>query len=109
MIEAENALVLVAEIEGEVIGFLCAGIECHDEDYVSRASCHVDIYELSVTKIFQKQGAGFGLITEAEKCGKSKKACETAILAYAFNENTLDFYKHNGFEPYGIQLKKKID
>ncbi|MFA7243851.1 MAG: GNAT family N-acetyltransferase [Patescibacteria group bacterium] len=109
MIEDEqNALVVVAEVDNKIVGFLYATIEREDDNEVARGYNRISVDEVSVLPNHARRGVGSQLLQEVEKWAKIKKISDLTVLVYDFNKNAINFYSKNGYVPYSIKMNKKL-
>lgn len=108
MIEDENARVLVAESDNQVVGTLYATIEKEEDDAVTHGYHRISIDEVSVCPDYRSKGIGSLLMKEIENWARENKICDLTTLVYAFNEKAINFYENNGYAPYSVKLNKKI-
>lgn len=108
MVEDSDSLVIVAEIENKIVGFLYAVIEKDEGDDWSNSYRRISIEEISVFPAFTKQGIGTLLMKNVENWAKDKKINDLTALVYDFNKKALAFYDKNNYKPYSIKLNKKL-
>lgn len=108
-IEDEKSLVIVAEIEGKVVGQLYAYVDDFDETPLATACHRVEIGEISVLPKYKRQGIGTMLMKEAERWARKKKIVDLSVLTYDYNKEAIKFYEQNGYKKYSIKLEKKLD
>lgn len=108
MIEHKESFVIVAKKNEVVVGMLYATIEKNEGDEWSHSYHRVSIEEISVLPAFISQGIGTMLLQETENWTKKKKINDLIVLVYAFNKIAISFYEKNSYNPYSIQMKKKI-
>ena len=108
MIHGNESLVFVAEADKNVVGLLYAEIEKEEGDKWVYPRKRVRIEEIAVLPEFSRKGIGKRLLQEAEKWAKKKKISDLILLTYAFNEGAIRFYETHGYEPYSIEMNKKI-
>ena len=105
-LEDKKDLYLIAEDKGTIIGFVSAEIEEEDQDRFSKKYRRLSIDEIYVSPDRQGQGIGTALLEKTEEWGKTKKTTHTVAVIYAFNEESLDFFKKRGYDPYSIRVRK---
>ena len=98
--EVENELatgkvqVLLAEADGEVIGFVQGEVTCRSE-FMPRTVGHISL--MYVMKQFRRKGVGRRLVTELSKFFSSNKA-ETLTVRYVIGNTEAErFWKKLGF------------
>jgi len=106
ILEDKEELFLVAEDKGTIIGFVDATIEDEEKDRTYRKYRRLSIDEICILPDRKRQGIGTSLLEKAEEWGKTKKTTHTVAIIYAFNDESLDFFKKRGYEPYSIRVRK---
>ena len=102
--DKEN-VILVAESESEVIGFISVEVHREEHEYI-----YLDDFSVSVNK--RGKGTGNALLREAEEYGKSVKVSAYLLHVEKSNDRAFNFYKRNGysvFEDQGERLLLKKD
>ncbi len=95
-IEIEKGIVLVAEDQGKILGYLLGRIEEKLEIYV-----HADygmIYDLSVTKSAQRQGVGEALFKASVDWFKSKGTPRIELNVASANPISTKFWEKQGLK-----------
>ena len=108
IIKDKNALMLVAEVDGKVVGQLYAFVEKYEGDEVTTGYNRVEIGEISIVPENVRQGIGTKLMKEVEIWAKTKQITELSTLVYDFNKEAIEFYRSNDYKPYSIKMNKKI-
>ena len=93
--EAEDAAVLVAEFDGEVVGF--AYLEYQSRNYVDLAESSVRLHDIFVDERGRGSGAGKKLIEAAIEESKRFKAAKILLSVAAKNTFAREFFEHRGF------------
>ena len=100
--KAENALVgvnsqvLVAEMNGEVIGFI-HGEVTHRADYLPRSVGAIST--IYVAKKFRRKGVGARLVEEIREFFNSERVKHVTLRYIIGNREAERFWKRLGFEP----------
>ncbi len=89
----KNSFVIVAEIDGEVVGYLLA--EEVDIPYYSFKIA--ELCNMCVDENFRRKGVGANLYKEFEKYFKSQNIENFIVTASFKNESAKNFYKKMGF------------
>jgi len=90
---AEDAIYIVLEHKGSIVGAVCAQIQ---NDPVTGMSVYIS--KLLVLKEFNGKGFATALMTVAEKWGASKGIMVVILSVYADNKTALRLYEHSGFK-----------
>lgn len=103
-IESKSAILLVAELEGRIIGFLKAGIYdriFHEPRFEGR------IQEFYVLPSFRRKGIGERLLKSAINKLKGSAGLITAEFPY-LNTIAVNFYKKMGFRAISLRCFKDV-
>jgi ribosomal protein S18 acetylase RimI-like enzyme len=96
--------ILVAELEGKIVGFIIFRIKKHPA-YSEKITHISDLY---VDEKYRKLGIGKKLVEEIIKLSKSKKVKYITITVHCKNEIGLKFWKKLGFEEYSKNMRLKL-
>lgn len=101
----ENEIVLIAQIDEKIIGYL-AGSICEQISYIKETFAELD--NMCIYDEYRRYGIGTLLINEFKKYCKEKNIHNIKVTASAKNSRAIQFYMKNGFEDYNITLKYKV-
>ena len=87
--DKEN-VILVAESDSEVIGFISVEVHREEHEYI-----YLDDFSVSESK--RGNGIGNELLKEAEEYGKSVRVFASLLHVEKSNERAFNFYKRNGY------------
>lgn len=104
LIKKENSFVIIAEIEGNVIGFVNFSLRLT----ILHKSPSALIDELVVTKNFRGKGIGRLLVESAVKKAAELGCCEIEVGTENTNTAARNFYKACGFEDNAALLEKDL-
>lgn len=85
---------LTALIGGKVVG----GLTAHKLDMYDREGTSMYLYDLAVSKEYQRNGIGSRLVNELIAYCKSEGINELFVQADAVDQHAIEFYKKNGGE-----------
>ncbi len=103
-----NGRIIVAQCNGEVVGFVCVVAETRGEapdDPAPFAWVH-DIY---VKAAYRRQQLATKLMSEAESFAREQGARQLRLGVLARNEGARQFYREHGFREYVSVLIKPLD
>jgi GNAT superfamily N-acetyltransferase len=94
--DARNAVVLVAELDGRVVGF--AYVTYEDKNYAELAVSAAHLHDIYVGSDARRSGAGQKLIEAAVEAAKGFGATKLMLSVAAKNPTAKKFFEHAGFE-----------
>lgn len=106
MIKGDKTVCLVAEINGEIVGYL-AGAVTKKLSYRTIKK-RVELENIFVKKNFRGKSIGSKLVEEFFKWGKGQKATRALVVAYATNYKAIEFYKKKNFFPFSFSLEAEL-
>ena len=104
-INDQNTIILVAELDKKVVGYISASIISLEDAYVEKVAT---LHEIATEDEYQELGIGKSLLNS---CIKLLKDCNVGYIKLSmFKENSKarNFYEKNGFQEYSINYRKKI-
>ena len=101
LLEDDNALVLLAEADGDCVGHLVGSFKEASEMWVVPRA---ELVSMQVDRSRRNSGAGAALVDAFKAWAKERGAVRLEVVAYAENEGALRFYGRNGFVPKEITL-----
>jgi len=107
-----TAGLLVAEVDGQVVGLVELRIEAPPAD---RADMHLPVRygwvdELAVGEAWRRSGVGTRLLRAAEAWLRERGAVAVLLDTHPGNAAALDFYQERmGYRPVGVRLRKRLD
>ena len=94
----EDFLLLVAEVENQVIGFLNGELSNHPPCFTARA--HGSIDNLAVSRQWQRHGHGTGLLKESMRWFAERGVPTVELRVLMGNPLAMRFWEKAGFQPY---------
>jgi GNAT superfamily N-acetyltransferase len=112
---AEDAVWLVAEVGGRVVGDVVARLERPAEDAarqvlrdLGRVRLYVDA--LGVEAAYRRRGVGARLMHAVEEWGRTRGAVRSVLTAYHASPLAVPFYEQGmGYERRSIVFEKRLD
>ena len=102
-----DAVLLVAEAEGELAGYVWAGVE--GTDYMALRGPAGVVYDLFVDPARRRQGTGRLLLHAAIRALK-ERGSERVVLSTAYrNEAARALFAAEGFRPTMVEMTREID
>jgi ribosomal protein S18 acetylase RimI-like enzyme len=106
-IEKDDPYILVAELEGEFVGFIT--FEIDDADYFdTNIKKYGSVLELYVSKKHRRKGIGTKLMKSVEDFFKSKGLEWVELQCSSYNEMALMFYDKSDFKNRQTLLFKRL-
>jgi GNAT superfamily N-acetyltransferase len=112
---SEDAVWLVAEVDGRVVGDVAARLERPTEDAarqllrdLGRVRLYVDA--LGVAEAYRRRGVGARLLHAVEEWGRGKGAVRSVLTTYHASPLSVPFYEQGmGYERRSIVFEKRLD
>src|SRR5688500_5102121 len=104
-----NSYFLVAEINDEIIGFICGKIRMSDGLAVIPKGSYLEIENLYVAPQFRKQGIGGRLVDELLTKAKQNNIAYALLYSAAKDlHGILKFYEQHNFQSWYVQMFQKL-
>ncbi len=100
----KNDIVLVAESNNKVIGYLIGNY--HERTY--NLTNQAELSNMCILEEYRSLGVGSKLFTEFKNICKENNINEIVVIASYKNKKGIDFYKKNGFSEKDITLSQII-
>jgi GNAT superfamily N-acetyltransferase len=104
--EAEDAVVLVVEIDDRVVGF--AYLEYQSRNYMELSAASVRLQDIFVEEAARGTGAGRELIEAAVEESKGFEAAKVLLSVAAKNTFAQEFFKHQGFRTTMLEMMLEL-
>lgn len=101
-----NECLIVAEVDGQVVGYLSAGLLKPLRMW--KPARYVELYNISVSKAFQRRGLGKAMMGMFLDWSKRVKADYISVDASFTNAGAIKFYRTYGFKPHEVRMMKKL-
>ena len=102
-----QAITLVAELGGEIVGFVDVQLD-HSPDPMFRESIYCYVAEIAVSSRHQSQGIGAQLMQVAEEWGRRQGVSFAALNYLANNTRAASFYRRQGYGVAAIKAIKRL-
>ena len=106
-LEKENIIVLVAESEGNVVGYTYAGVEGFD--YMALRGPAGVLYDIVVDPAFRGQGIGRMLLDATIAALKARGEPRVVLSTAEKNEAAQRLFARAGFRPTMIEMTLNLD
>ena len=106
-LEEPNIVILVAEQDGEVLGYTYAGVEGYD--YMALRGPAGALYDIVVDPAHRRQGVG-RLLLDATLAALAARGVPRVVLSTAEkNETAQHLFARAGFRPTMIEMTRELD
>ncbi len=99
--------VLVAEVDGVAVGYLCATVEREPAHTFKRDTTRLYVQQIAVDTDRRRRGVGRALFAAVEQIAQDRSINDIALDTWSFNEEAQDFFASLGFSVYKIKLWKR--
>lgn len=107
-VEETGGAMLVAELEGQVVGLLALTFEEGPVYVVAEARPYAHISDLVVDRAHRRKGIGGALMNAAERQALARGYRELCVGVLAGNRGAEAAYASQGFRVFGLEFLKKI-
>lgn len=107
-VESTAGAVFVAEVDGNLVGYVCLWGRVAPEDPDERADPYSFMAELFVQPEYRSLGVGRRLVEQAERHADACGTYKIELKVLARNESAMRFYASLGFVPRVIVMKKRV-
>jgi ribosomal protein S18 acetylase RimI-like enzyme len=105
--EEPDVVILVAERDGEVLGYTYAGVEGHD--YMSLRGPAGVLYDIVVDPAHRGHGVGRMLLEATIAALEARGAPRVVLSTAQRNEGAQRLFAHAGFRPTMIEMTRELD
>jgi ribosomal protein S18 acetylase RimI-like enzyme len=108
LISDESTAVFVAELEGNILGFIHAIVRDAPDIPVLVPRRFAIIDGIVVISKYKKRGIGRMLMKGIEEWTKEKGASSIELNVYEFNQEAISFYESLGYKTFSRKLSKDL-
>ena len=109
IVHQNRGQIFVAEVNAEVVGFVCVRLEHEEGEYLSSLVDYAYISDLVVLPSHRGQGYGTALLQKAEEFARQRGMTMLKIQVLVKNQPATSVYLHAGFRPYELALLKSLE
>jgi GNAT superfamily N-acetyltransferase len=109
IVHSPDADILVAEVDGQVIGFSELYLRQEDKTAARPACRYCHLQSMFVGEPHRRLGAGRLLLSVSESWSKSRGASEIRLDIWEFPEGPRGFYETCGYRPYRRSLARPLE
>jgi len=103
------ANVIIAEVDSKPVGYIWFEMQTPPASPFSPARRRLYIHHLSVSPDARRRGVAGALMAHAEAYAEGEGTDEIALSHWAANTDARNFFAAQGFAPYQLLLRKKMD
>jgi GNAT superfamily N-acetyltransferase len=107
-IRAPDVGLLVAEIEGQVVGFVHLIVKDVPDIPILMRRRYASVDNLAVRRAHRRRGVGRVLMKRAQAWAWANGATSIELTVYAFNRPAQDFYRRLGYETLSHHVWKPL-
>ena len=104
--QSESCLSVVAESDGNIVGYLNGSIREPDGIYLGKRA---ELENMCVTAHSRGHGVGSKLVDAFKNWAQAQGAERMIVEAFDGNEDALRFYEKQGFSGYSVTLSRVIN
>ncbi len=105
-LDDKDTVILVAEQDRKVAGFIMGVIEYHPDDLLNAP--YLTVQYLCVDKKFRRTGIGKSLMKSIENWGNDKGISTLELIVWNNNEPAKALFRSLGYLPLEVRMAKKI-
>lgn len=109
LLSDSDQLVLVATVEGRIVGFLCAEVQRRAAHTFVLEVLRLYVHQVAVEPGYRRGGAGRALFAELERLARAEGIDDIALDTWHFNGEARDFFVALGFRTYNVRMWKRPD
>jgi ribosomal protein S18 acetylase RimI-like enzyme len=106
-LEDPNIIILVAERDGEVLGYTYAGVE--GTDYMSLRGPAGAVYDVVVDPAHRRQGVGRMLLDATLEALKARGSPRVVLSTAERNSDAQSLFEHAGFRRTMIEMTRELN
>lgn len=108
MVESDEATLLVAELDGELVGFVTVREESAPDDSILQPSKYAVVDMLAVRRDRQREGTGKALMEATHEWARSRGLTEIELHVWEFNDRAIEFYQPLGYTTAQRVMRRAI-
>lgn len=105
-INNQNAALLVAENDGEIIGVIRLTVNETLPYPIIVPRRYVQVHEIVVKEQFRHRGAGKALMDKGHEWASNKGITEIELTVWEFNKEAIAFYEKLGYETINRRMRR---
>lgn len=105
---ASGSIVLIADVDSTVAGYLLAEIAARSANPFRHASKSLYVHHIAVDATLQRRGIGHQLIAAAVAIGRKEEADAVRLDSWSFNQDAHTFFEAEGFAPLNVVFERRL-
>ena len=106
-LDEPNIIILVAERDGELVGYTYAGVE--GTDYMALRGPAGVLYDIVVDPVYRRQGVGRLLLDATVEALKARGAPRVVLSTAERNASAQRLFDHAGFRRTMIEMTRELN
>jgi GNAT superfamily N-acetyltransferase len=107
-LRSQNAVVLVADMDGEIIAALMAWVRQASEIAILVPRTYLSVDNLVVDEGYRQQGIGQALMHSIHNWAQANGIKEVQLTVWDFNHNAMNFYRDLGYEMLHHRMRREL-
>ena len=108
LIAAENVAVFVADMDGQLVGFVNVIVRLSSDIPVLVPRCFALIENLAVDRKYRRQGVGSALLEHAHSWAVGQGASTVELNVFEFNRGAQVFYRKLGYRTESRRMSRSL-
>ncbi|MDP8932077.1 MAG: GNAT family N-acetyltransferase [Actinomycetota bacterium] len=108
LINDEDQVVLVADLEGEPVGYLWARELSRPENPFTKPARTLYVHHVVVHPDHRRCGIGRALFDFVEQEARERGVTRLGLDFWSFNDSAAHFFRSLGFETYTIRMRRNV-
>lgn len=108
LLAEDDALIWIAESEGEPVGFIFATLKHQEASDTVREDRALHVHELAVAPQARRNGVGRALMQAAEDYARSLQLTSVSLNTWLFNTEAREFYERLQYERLNMQMRRRL-
>ncbi|CAN7190454.1 MULTISPECIES: GNAT family N-acetyltransferase [Microbacterium] len=105
---AEGAIVLIADVDGAVGGYILAEVNARPANPFRHASKSLYVHHIAVDPGQRRQGVGQQLMDAAVAIGRAEDVDAVRLDSWSFNHDAHTFFEAMGFTPINVVFERRL-
>jgi ribosomal protein S18 acetylase RimI-like enzyme len=103
-----GAIVLIADLDGTVAGYLLAEVSARSANPFRHASKSLYVHHIAVDAAMQRRGVGQRLMDAAVTIGRAEGVDAVRLDSWSFNQDAHTFFEAEGFTPLNVVFERRL-